>query len=190
MKRKIKKLIEDICVSRGYLTDWYQQSIDESVEPIWTDAHLDELHNDFYLIPKNNISNITLFIDVCAAVRYYEDGIINNHSDSNNDPEMPCVNEDYAWCPIIDAETGQIINWKKGNIASLYYKVCDECKITIRIGDTVIYNDENYVPDFLCPKEEGYGDYIIMDIDENGFINNWNKNNEVEKFLETNNLNL
>lgn len=39
-------------VSRGYLTDWYQQSIDETEPPIWTDKHLDELYNDFYLIPK------------------------------------------------------------------------------------------------------------------------------------------
>ena len=39
-------------VSRGYLTDWYQQSIDETNPPIWTDEHLDELYNDFYLIPK------------------------------------------------------------------------------------------------------------------------------------------
>ena len=44
---------ESECVSRGYLTDWYQQSIDETEPPIWTDKHLDELYNDFYLIPKN-----------------------------------------------------------------------------------------------------------------------------------------
>jgi len=25
----------------------------------------------------------------------------------------------------------------------------------------------------MCPKDSGYGDYIIMDIDKNGFIQNW-----------------
>lgn len=35
-----------------YLSCWYQQSIDETQEPIWTDKHIEELFNDFYLIPK------------------------------------------------------------------------------------------------------------------------------------------
>lgn len=36
----------------AYLQNWYQDSIDETREPIWTDKHLEELFNDFYLIPK------------------------------------------------------------------------------------------------------------------------------------------
>lgn len=39
-------------VSIAYLQNWYQDSIDETKEPIWTDKHLEELVNDFYLIPK------------------------------------------------------------------------------------------------------------------------------------------
>lgn len=35
-----------------YLQNWYQDSVDEEKEPIWTDKHLEELFNDFYLIPK------------------------------------------------------------------------------------------------------------------------------------------
>lgn len=35
-----------------YLQNWYQDSIDETKQPIWTDKHLEELFNDFYLIPK------------------------------------------------------------------------------------------------------------------------------------------
>ena len=27
----------------------------------------------------------------------------------------------------------------------------------------------------MCPADEGYGDYIIMNIDENGFIKGWSK---------------
>lgn len=27
----------------------------------------------------------------------------------------------------------------------------------------------------MCPADEGYGDYIIMNIDENGFIQGWKK---------------
>lgn len=39
-------------VDMSYLQNWYQDSIDETKEPIWTDKHLEELFNDFYLIPK------------------------------------------------------------------------------------------------------------------------------------------
>lgn len=39
-------------VSMGYLQNWYQDSIDETEEPIWTDKHLEELFEDFYLVPK------------------------------------------------------------------------------------------------------------------------------------------
>ena len=33
------------------LAQWYIASVDEH-EPIWTDKHIEELCNDFYLIPK------------------------------------------------------------------------------------------------------------------------------------------
>lgn len=39
----------------AYLQNWYQDSIDEEKEPIWTDKHLEELFNDFYLIPKDAV---------------------------------------------------------------------------------------------------------------------------------------
>ncbi len=39
-------------IDMSYLQNWYQDSIDETKEPIWTDKHLEELFNDFYLIPK------------------------------------------------------------------------------------------------------------------------------------------
>lgn len=39
-------------ISMNYLHSWYQCSVDETQEPIWTDKHIEELCNDFYLIPK------------------------------------------------------------------------------------------------------------------------------------------
>jgi len=39
-------------ISMNYLCSWYQCSVDETEEPIWTDKHIEELFNDFYLIPK------------------------------------------------------------------------------------------------------------------------------------------
>lgn len=125
--------------------------------------------------------NDRLIVEVVAHVRYWEDGEINGVDDDQDNPKMPCVTGIYDasgrryWCPFIDVETGQIMNWKKGVEASIHYKVCDECGLTIMKGDTVLYEDDDHVPEFLCPKEEGYGDYIIMDIDKDGFIKDWDK---------------
>jgi len=37
----------------------------------------------------------------------------------------------------------------------------------------VLSIENDYVPEIMCPKENGYGDYIIMIVDENGKIENW-----------------
>lgn len=42
----------EAAVDAGYLSDWYISSV--GVEPpVWTDAHIDELLNDFLVIPKD-----------------------------------------------------------------------------------------------------------------------------------------
>lgn len=38
-------------VDSGYVTDWFITSVGTE-EPVWTQEHIDELVNDFYLIPK------------------------------------------------------------------------------------------------------------------------------------------
>lgn len=143
-----------------------------------------------------------LYVD--AGVLYWEDSEINGIRDNNLydsrgaiAPAMPCAervkpepttnifSDHYRWKPIIDVETGIIINWKKGVTSSVHYKVCDDCMITYKKGDEDLCSNDDYlyVPPFLSPKEEGYGDYIIMDIDENGQISNW-KPNEVEEWYK------
>lgn len=39
-------------VGEGYLQDWYISSVSEDDEPVWTEAHIEELANDFIVIPK------------------------------------------------------------------------------------------------------------------------------------------
>ena len=48
---RISELSTTQPVDEAYLIDWYISSVDNS-EPIWTEAHIEELMNDFYLIPK------------------------------------------------------------------------------------------------------------------------------------------
>lgn len=54
----VKRFFDDYAIDTGYLYDWYQQSIDETVPPIWTDEHIEEVSNDFYLIPKEIIDTL------------------------------------------------------------------------------------------------------------------------------------
>jgi hypothetical protein len=78
--------------------------------------------------------------------------------------------------PLIDIEIGKILNWQQGKKAEIHFKVCDQCSwYLLDNGKNVVLSEvDGYVPETLSPKERGYGDYIIMDIDEYGIINDWN----------------
>lgn len=49
LEEKEKLLLEP--VNSGYLVDWFINSVGDE-EPVWTEGHIDELINDFYIIPK------------------------------------------------------------------------------------------------------------------------------------------
>ena len=111
---------------------------------------------------------------VKTSVRYWEDSEINGVEDTENGDNIPCKQGDL-WCPEINIETGIIENWEIGKTANIHYKVSDCCSWVIQDsnGRVIYFQDDGYVPDTLCPAERGYGDYIIMNIDENGQIDKW-----------------
>jgi hypothetical protein len=111
-------------------------------------------------------------LHVAAGVRYWEDSEVNGVTDDDGEL-MPCRTGE-TWLPIIDIDSGKIINWKQGVKASIHYKVCDNGHYELKDeeGNTCLEID-GYVPSCMSPKESGYGDYIIMDIDENGQIADW-----------------
>lgn len=115
-------------------------------------------------------------MEVFASVRYWEDSEINGIEDTEDGDNIPCKNGEN-WCPVINIDTGIIENWEIGKTANIHYKVVDCCSFGIKDDkDEIIFKQENdYVPSILCPKECGYGDYIIMDISEDGIIQDWNK---------------
>ncbi|CCY19967.1 putative uncharacterized protein [Eubacterium sp. CAG:786] len=53
-------------VGEGYLQDWYISSVSEDDEPVWTEAHIEELTRDFIVIPKD-----TPAADVAPVVHAY-----------------------------------------------------------------------------------------------------------------------
>lgn len=122
---------------------------------------------------KKEIEVEPKFLLVKAGVRYWEDTKVNGIDDFEDGTLIPCKEGD-VWCPIIDIEIGQIINWTQGVEADVHYKVCDagEYILCDHKMNTLLIKD-GYVPKIMCPKENGFGDYIIMDIDESGMIADW-----------------
>ena len=114
-------------------------------------------------------------LEVNAGVRWWCNATVNGIEDSEEGELIPCKDGE-RWKPIIDIESGVITNWTKGVTASVCYKVCDDGIYTVK-DDTgaVITELDNYVPSILCPVEDGYGDYIHMNIDANGIIEGWTK---------------
>lgn len=43
----------DAAYDSGTLHNWYIDSVSGEDVPVWTDEHIDELMNDFYVIPKD-----------------------------------------------------------------------------------------------------------------------------------------
>ena len=43
---------------------------------------------------------------------------------------------------------------------------------------------EGYVPDLMSLDEDGYGDYMNLTINKDGFIENWPDNDEIGGYLE------
>lgn len=116
------------------------------------------------------------YIEVSAEVRYWEDTKINGQEDSEGDL-VPFRRGDL-WCPVIRLEDGMVMDWPAGMIADIHYKVCDAGQYWLlddnrqRVAQWAGY----YVPDdFLCPTENGYGDYIIFKVGVDGLIKGWSK---------------
>lgn len=115
-------------------------------------------------------------LKVNANIRYWEDIRLNGEEKGNEDGAgVPCKNGE-SWCPIIDIDSGIIVNWVLGVTADIHAKVCDDGSYSVLNSDgEILYSEENcYVPDILGTSDRGFGDYIIMKVDETGKIADWN----------------
>lgn len=111
-------------------------------------------------------------LQVEAGVRYWEDATVNGIEDV--DGKLIPFKEGEIWKPEINIETGQIANWPEGTTADIHYKVCDNGTYILKdeSGDEVTRN-EGYVPSIMSPGGNGYGDYIVMKVNETGLIEGW-----------------
>lgn len=116
------------------------------------------------------------FIEVDAGVRYWEDATVNGEPDEDGS-RIPFRVGD-RWRPVIELESGRVVDWPAGVTADIHYKVCDD-------GHYWLLDDArrqvgkwwgHYVPDaFLCHGDRGYGDYIILTVGEDGIIAGWKR---------------
>lgn len=116
-------------------------------------------------------------IQVEAEVRYWEDATVNGVTEDNDAPTIPLRRGD-AWCPSIRLSDGVVEDWPEGVTAAIHYKVCDQGSywLTDASGNLLMQWAGSYVPDdVLCPTGQGFGDYIIMNIDQRGHIAGWSK---------------
>lgn len=113
------------------------------------------------------------YIEANFGVRYFEDANVNGVEEDEDNPKMPCIVND-RWIIKVDIDSGQIINWKKGTTAITSYKVCDDGKYTLidKEGKPII-TIESYVPDIFAIYDEGFGDYVYLEIDKDGYIKDW-----------------
>lgn len=113
------------------------------------------------------------FLAATAGIRYAEDVEVNG-TDCGELEEIP-LHDGEHWQCMIDVDAGIILNWPKGTTAKFYSKVCDDGTYSILDENKQpIKTYEGYVPDCLAIDDSGYGDYIIITVDENGKIKNWN----------------
>lgn len=120
------------------------------------------------------------YLQAECGVRYWEDGTVNGVEDTDGS-RIPCRDpkpNDHlgggTWHPLIDLETGKIEGWPSGTTASIHYKVCDDGAYHLLDAErNVVASVNGYVIAMMCPEGEGYGDYVIMNVDGDGQIANW-----------------
>jgi hypothetical protein len=111
---------------------------------------------------------------VSAEVRYWEDAEINGEQDTVEGTRIP-LKVGSLWKPIIELETGRVVDWPKGTTADIHYKVCDQGEYWLEDanGERLKWKGD-YVPNaLLCVGDNGFGDYIILKISAEGIIEGW-----------------
>lgn len=125
----------------------------------------------FKRIVKQQVDVATL--RAAMGVRFWEHASVNGVDEQEDAPTIPFAKGD-VWQIDIDLANGRIFGWPGGTVANAHYEVCDAGVYSLldAAGD-VVASKEGYVPGMLSPGGEGYGDYVIMEIDSDGIIKGW-----------------
>jgi hypothetical protein len=111
-------------------------------------------------------------VRISVPVRYEEEDIPN---------DFPLRNLDI-WQGTVNIETGQILEWPKGQSGNLQMKVTDSGVYVLLDSEREVIEELCcYVPHGLVPGE--YGDYINLEINEDGVITNWPSDPRIDEFF-------
>ena len=123
------------------------------------------------------------YIKCNVGPRYFEDAEVNGVMETEENPTMPMVvdnGKEKRFIISIDVKEGRIVGWPAGVDAVTYYKICDDGTYTFMdVFGSTLKEINSYVPDFLAIFDEGFGDYMYLDIDENGYIKDWKLTQEM-----------
>ena len=170
------------------------KTADNKVVTGWVPSQADMFAEDWMLYNENDFGfelpkdgwnyRCVRFLraDVCPIG--WEDDDVDGESDDEDNPRIPCV-EDGRWNILIDIKTGQVINWKQGVSARVCYKVVDDGIYTMYDnGMGKIDEYEGYVPDLMSLDDKGWGDYMNITINEDGFIEDWPDTEDIRQYID------
>lgn len=114
------------------------------------------------------------FLKIDAYPRYWEDAKVNGVECDENEKSIPCRKGDSLIMEI-DLETGKVENWPDNVTADFHFKVCDAGNYFLldEFKNEIACIENDYVPSGVSHGDSDYGDYIIMKIDGNGNIQNY-----------------
>jgi hypothetical protein len=174
------------------------KTADNKVLTGWLASQTDMMSEDWMIADVNKNSDVDSwnyrgirFFRGDMGVRYWGSGEVDGAEDDEDNPTIPCVSEKYGekrWDITIDIKDGRVINWPKGTSASVYYKVVDDgYYIAYDRNMNVIKEIDGYVPEIMAFDDEGYGygDYVSLTINDDGYVVDWPKGKSLEHFMDS-----
>ena len=105
----------------------------------------------------------------------------DDETDKKFREHLPLVDDENYWTIHIDLVNGKVLDWPKDFCVRTYFKICDDGEYSFldELGEEIINltkeYDQYYVPIFLSLEDDGYGDYVYININGDGSIEHFNK---------------
>jgi len=123
----------------------------------------------------NHLASVT-HLEVSLHAPDWEDAMVGDVDDV--DGALIPGRQGDEWKVRIDLKAGRIESWPAGTTALIHYYVRDEGLywLTDAEGQRLAKWHGHYVPEaFLCHGQQGFGDYIILDVDDAGLIKDYQR---------------
>lgn len=169
------------------------KTADNKILTGWLASQTDMLSEDWVIYEDIsdmwNYRNVRYFRADVGPISF-EDGEVNGFNDDDESPIIPCA-KDGRWNILIDIYNGKVLNWTDGGEAveaKVYYKVCDDGIYTAYDNNMdEVFVLEDYVPKIMAFDDEdyGWGDYMSLKINKEGFIENWPNKEEIKYFIDS-----